>query len=113
MANYRFGAEIGGPVLGGVFAGIAVLAGMVRIQQLQATKFGGGAGSIGGGAGGAGGTSGAAYARGAATANSQQQMNVTLIGDSFSSNQVRGLVGQINSVAGDNLSIATKDEGAS
>ena len=40
--SYRFGAQIGGPVLGAAFAATAAAATLVQIQQLKAQNFGGG-----------------------------------------------------------------------
>jgi hypothetical protein len=57
VGAYAFGSNIGGPVLGGTFAGVAALAVASQIQAIQSQQFGGGGsvGSTGGGGGGAAG----------------------------------------------------------
>lgn len=52
MASFNFGAQIGGPVLGAVFAGAAIAAGAVQLATVNGTSMGGG-GSVSGGASGA------------------------------------------------------------
>lgn len=52
---YKFGANIGGPVLGGVMAAAAAAQGYARVQSIRSQTFGGGGG--GGGAAGGGSTS--------------------------------------------------------
>lgn len=38
--SFNAGAKIGGPILGGVFAATAIIAGMARVQALKSTQFG-------------------------------------------------------------------------
>jgi hypothetical protein len=103
------GIPVVGPALGAAAAGAAVLAGMVRLQKIQSTQFGGGGG--GGGGSGGGGYSGASAAADAANSPNggnrpNQQINITMMGDRFGQNQVRALIGQINSaVTNDNITL--------
>jgi hypothetical protein len=102
-SSYAWGSKIGGPIVGGAFAATAVLAGVVRAQQLMAAQPSGG--SIGGSYSGGGGATSAQSAAQQAGAAEQRNVNVTLYGDSFSGSQVRGLIGAINEQVGDNMSL--------
>jgi hypothetical protein len=91
-----------GVPMGIAAAAAATIAGMIRIQKIQATKFGGGGnasdspmtapsmGSAGGEQGGV---------------TYQNTVNVSLQGDRFSQQQVRQLVQQINEVQGSNVRV--------
>ncbi|UOF83023.1 tail length tape measure protein [Caudoviricetes sp.] len=102
-------STIPGPA--GIAAGVAaasaaVVAGMVRVQNISQTKFGGGGGgSAGGGSAGGGGGSGG---QAAPPPPRETNVNVTLVGERFSEQQVRSLVGAINNAAGDNVNLTTK-----
>lgn len=103
-SSYKFGAEIGGPIVGAAFAATAVLAGLVRAQQLVAARPpGSGGGSMPSGGGGGG--TGAVAARGASEESRTNNVNVTLYGDSFSGSQVRGMISMINDATDDNFSL--------
>lgn len=94
------GIPIVGPALGAAAAAAAVAAGMVRVQNIQATSLGGGSA---GGSGGGGG--GASSATAASQPMVQQQQNITLVGSSFSSSQVRGMISAINANLADNVNL--------
>ena len=98
------GIPIVGPALGAAAAAAAYAAGTIRVQQLSSAKFGSNSGA-GGGGGGGGGAAGAAGAAGAPPPAQQTNVNATLIGDSFSGDQIRGLIGQINNATGDNVQL--------
>lgn len=106
---YTRALEIPGIGLGlaPIAAASAIAGGMMRLQQIASTQFG--QSSVGGGAGGGaiagGGMSGAADAKESAAASSQSNVNVTLYGQGFSSDQVRGLIGAINDQTGDNMTL--------
>lgn len=108
-SSFAFGARIGGPVLGGVFAATAVAAGAVRASQLLSASptSGGNVGGSGGyndtsNVGGpGGGTSGAGV-------GASSQVNVSLYGERFGSDQVRGLIDAINAETKDGKKVTVK-----
>ena len=98
--SYKFGAKIGGPPLGAAFAATALAAGLNNVNNIKNTSFG----SAGGGAASTGGAEGlgpAAQQEVVQTTN----FDVTLQGDSFSGEQIRGLIGQINEATEDNVKL--------
>ena len=107
-SSFAFGARIGGPVLGGVFAATAVAAGAVRASQLLSASPSSG-GNIGSGGyndtsnvGGPGGnTSGAGV-------GASSQVNVSLYGERFGADQVRGLIDAINAETKDGKKVTVK-----
>jgi hypothetical protein len=90
------GIPVVGPALGAAAAGAAILAGMVRVQQIQSTSFGGGGGAGGGGAG-----PGVAGTPQPAEVINQTNVDVSLQGSSFTGDQVRGLISSINGAISD------------
>jgi hypothetical protein len=98
------GIPIVGPGLGAAAAAAAIAAGVANIQKIRQMQFGGGAASAGGGAsapaapaapGGGGGG-------GEATPVQTQNFDITLIGERFGANQVRGLIESLNESTDDN-----------
>ena len=90
-----------GPALGAAAAAAAVASGMAQVQKIQSTQFGGGGGASAAGVTGAG---------VAGTPQPQEviqttQFDVSLQGESFSGEQIRGLVGQINDATDDNIKL--------
>lgn len=107
-SSYAFGARLGGPVLGAAFAATAVVAGAVRASALIAAQpSGGNIGSLGSGytdtsnVGGPGGTSGAGV-------GASSQVNVSLYGERFGADQVRGLIDAINAETKDGKKVTVK-----
>lgn len=102
-AAYKWGTEFGGPLgpaLGAAWAATAVVAGLVRAQQIQSTQFGGGGNvSAGGGSGAPTGTSNSAPT--GPSPGSTSTVNVSMVGDRFGASQVRGLIDMINAEAKD------------
>ncbi|MEE8543236.1 MAG: hypothetical protein V3S94_05200 [Gammaproteobacteria bacterium] len=101
--SFNFGARIGGPILGAVFASIAAGVQFARIAQISSQQFqrgSSGAPSVatpsggapvppGGGGGGGGGGAGG------------QSVNISLVGDRFGRTQVRDLIEEINAAVAD------------
>jgi 6-pyruvoyl-tetrahydropterin synthase len=83
-----------GPALGTAAAAAAVLAGMVRVQQIQATTFG--SKSVGGGAGG-----GVAGTPQPQDVINTTNVDISLQGDRFGGDSVRSMLGAINSAIAD------------
>lgn len=81
-----------------------VASGLANVQKISSTSFGGGAGSVGGGGATAAGNP-AIAAEEAAPAPQIFQADITLAGDSFSADQVRGLIGAINDAQEDGMEI--------
>mgnify|MGYP000426175538 CR=1 FL=1 len=88
-------------------ANITLGLGLAAAAKIVATPYGGGGASAGGLSGGAGGGGGGNPMSGAQQANSmnpaQTNVNVSLYGDSFSAEQVRGLIGVINQQQSQNM----------
>ena len=104
------GIPIVGPALGAVAAAAAVAAGVVRVQKIQSTTMGGG----GGGASAAGGGGGVAAPSGptgqaaeVGPAAQTTNFDINLQGESFSGEQIRGLIGQINEATDDGVKLTT------
>jgi len=100
--NYKMGAAIGGPPVGAAFAAVAVAAGLSNVQKIASTSFGS--------RGGSGGSAGGAVAGGAEGGEAQQQtqttnFDISLQGESFSGEQVRSLIGQINEGTEDGVTL--------
>jgi len=104
-SSWKFGAALGGPAVGAAFAATAVMAGLVRAQQIMAAQPNGSGGIGSGGGGGGSSGAGAASATQQAAAAERRNVNVTLYGDNFSGTQVRGLIAAINEQTGDNMSL--------
>jgi hypothetical protein len=105
-SSFRFGAAIGGPVVGAAFAAAATAAGFVRLQQIKSTTFGSSSGGAGGGGGGR--NPGAQGGGEQAAPQINRQINVSLNGDRFSQTQVRALIGQINEATDDNTTLKSQ-----
>lgn len=93
--NAMAGIPYVGPALGAAAAAAAILAGGVRIQQIQSTNFG----SSGGPGNGAG--PGVAGTPQPAEVIQQTNVDVSLQGSNFSGDQVRGLISSINGAISD------------
>lgn len=111
-----------GPALGAAAAAAAVVAGLANVKRIQNTQFGGSSGGGGSGYGGAAagnGSSGSSqtpFPEGDPRNEQQQQqaqttqVNVTLQGNNFSRQQVRGLLGQIDEAVDDNATVNVVDQ---
>ena len=93
--NAMAGIPYVGPALGAAAAAAAILAGGVRIQQIQSTNFG----SSGGPGNGAG--PGVAGTPQPAEVIQQTNVDVSLQGSNFTGDQVRGLISSINGAISD------------
>jgi len=102
QASYNAMASIPyvGPALGAAAAATALAAGFTRVQQIQSTSFGSTSGGGGGGS-----VSGAAGTPQPQEVIQSTQFDVSLQGDSFSGEQIRGLIGQINAATDDNVKL--------
>lgn len=100
MSCFKFGAALGGPIVGAAFAATAVAAGMVQLQNIRSASFGGGGGVSSGGGGGATAASapmpGELNNRGIPTMQSQRVITVNIQGENFTRAQVQDLIDQIN-----------------
>lgn len=96
--NSLAGIPIVGPALGAAAAAAAIAGGVARIQQIQSTTMGGGGGV--GGVSAAGATAGG---EGGAEVINQTNVDVSLQGSTFSRDDVRGLINEINEQADDNF----------
>lgn len=90
-----------GPILGAAAAAAAIATGVSQINQIKGQSFGGGSGGGGGAIDGGGGAAGAEPQEVVQTTN----FDVTLQGDNFSGEQVRGLIGAINDETDDNVKL--------
>ena len=104
ISAYRVGSGIGGPVVGAAFAATAATATGVQIAKLASTSYGSGGGSVSAPPGGGGtvpDTQTGAQQGGQRNVN----LNLSLVGDSFSRQQVMGLgremVDEINNALDD------------
>jgi hypothetical protein len=87
-----------------VAAATVLAAGLNNVNNIRSTQFG----SAGGGAASTGGAAGLGSDGSTTAAPSVQQttnVDVTLMGDNFSGDQVRGLIGQINDATSDNVKL--------
>jgi hypothetical protein len=103
-ASFKWGAGIGGPPLGAAMAAASVAITAAQIKAIQSQTFGGGGG------GGAVASGGAVQAGGGAAQQQQQPadptlVNITLEGEVFGRDQVRGLIGQINEAVDDGFKL--------
>jgi hypothetical protein len=102
MASFKFGAEIGGPVLGGVMAAAAITAGMVQLATISGAQMGGGGSVSSGGAGSIGGVANPpTTVQNVANTNMEQTaptsvVNISIQGDNVSRQQIVDLIDQIN-----------------
>lgn len=107
LSSYAAGAKIGGPYLGAAYAATAAAATFAQIQQIRSSSFGG----AGGGANTFAGGVPAVRTTDAGNTGPQQpgqtvDINIAGSGNSFSIDQVRELIGQINEQAGDGVNLA-------
>ena len=102
--SYAFGASLGGPPLGAVFAGVAAAAEAVNIAAIASTSFGGG-GSVsnsGGSSAAVATTNSGSTTSGTSIAPSKQVfINLTSGTKLFTDTQVRDLLKQINDALSD------------
>lgn len=85
-------------------AGAAIVAGFARVQAIRSTTMGSSGGGSAGGGGGSYGSAGGSTER-TGQQNLTQQVNISMTGQTFTQEQVRGLVSAINGAAGDNVQI--------
>lgn len=107
--SYNAGSRIGGPPVGAAFAATAAAATASQINQIRSQSFGGGGNptTYSGGLpavrttqAGAGGTDGPV------NPSQRVDINITGTGNSFSAEQVRDLIRQINDQVGDGVNLA-------
>jgi hypothetical protein len=96
--NSLAGIPVIGPALGAAAAAAAIAGGVARIQQIQSTTMGGG-----GGVGGVSAAAATAGGEGGAEVINQTNVDVSLQGSTFSRDDVRGLINEINEQADDNF----------
>jgi len=95
------GIPIVGPALGAVAAAAAIAAGVSNAQRISSQSFGGG----GSGGGSVPSTSG--IQAGAQQVDPSTQVDITLQGDSFGAEGVRGLIAGINGALDDGVVLRT------
>lgn len=115
LSSYRFGAGLGGPILGATFAAVAAAASLANLNAIRSTSFGGG-GSAGASSGGAGavpvsppstadstsdtnGGGSGAVTQGTTTQRVDRLVNITLQGAQYSQEQVVQLAEQLAELA--------------
>ena len=91
--------------------GIIAAAGISQLATVQATKFGGGGGSISSGGGGAGGVGGGGTSAsgGGGTGGGGRDVNLTIVGDSISTEQVREIMERISDESDDGTRIRVNE----
>ncbi|MHC2315146.1 tape measure domain-containing protein [Bradyrhizobium diazoefficiens] len=108
--SYAFGASIGGPPLGVVFAGVAAAAQAANIAAIASTSFGS-SGSVSGGSGGDIGTTAPSDAQGPANVSNaggvKKTIHITVQGGYLSTGAVRDLIGQIQDAINDGTTLVT------
>jgi uncharacterized membrane protein len=107
-SSFAFGSKIGGPVLGAAFAATAVAAGAVRASMLLSAQPSGGGGNMGGGYADTSNIGGPGDRSPGAGVGASSQVNVSLYGERFGADQVRGLIDAINSEAKDGKKVTVK-----
>ncbi len=106
-SSYAFGARIGGPIVGAAFAATAVAAGAVRASMLLSAQPSGGGGNLSQGYNDTSNIGGPGEQRGAGVGASSQ-VNVSLYGERFGADQVRGLIDAINAETKDGKKVTVK-----
>lgn len=106
-SSYAFGSRLGGPILGAAFAATAVVAGAVRASQLMSAQPSGG-GNVGGGYTDTGNIGGPGGQTSGAGVGASSQVNVSLYGERFGADQVRGLIDAINAETKDGKKVTVK-----
>jgi len=89
------------PARAAVAAGIAITQGVARVAAIKKQKFGGGGATGGGGGGGGGSIPPQPDASTIGTTGGRQAANITISGDNFSGDGVRGLIDSINDALDD------------
>lgn len=97
QASYKWGAYLGGPVGGAAAAAASLVATGVQISNIASTQFG----SKSAPSTNTGGTTSAA----AVAPTTQQNVSISLTGDTFTRGQVTGLIDQINEAIADGAEI--------
>lgn len=114
LSSYRFGAGLGGPILGATFAAVAAAASLANLNAIRSTSFGGGGGG-GSSPGGSvtppstvaspgdsqptGDNSGSATTQGTTAQRADRLVNITLQGSQYSQEQVVQLAEQLAELA--------------
>jgi hypothetical protein len=109
LADKSVDLMFGGPGYRIAMASTVLGLGMAQAAKIASTPFGGGGGG-GGGGGSVGSSGGSAKSMssgegGGQNTGGQSNVRVNLYGSNFSADQVRGLIGAINSQAGDNMTL--------
>ena len=109
MSSFRFGSEIGGPILGAAFAATAIAAGIVQLQTIQSASFSGGGSVSSGGGGGPSGAPMPGELNNTGIPSMQsitpQQINISIEGEFVSRDAVLKLIDQINEARKDGATI--------
>ena len=114
LSSYRFGAGLGGPILGATFAAVAAAASLANLNAIRSTSFGGGGGG-GSSSGGSvtppstvaapgdsqptGDSNGSATTQGTTAQRADRLVNITLQGAQYSQEQVVQLAEQLAELA--------------
>ena len=114
LSSYRFGAGLGGPILGATFAAVAAAASLANLNAIRSTSFGGGGGG-GSSSGGSvtppstvaapgdsqptGDSNGSATTQGTTAQRADRLVNITLQGAQYSQEQVAQLAEQLAELA--------------
>lgn len=107
---YRFGANIGGPILGGVMAAAAAAQGYARVQQIRSQSFGGGGSAAGAAGSGGGGQVQAATSEAVrGTGGGGTIINIRGVDPSqiYTGEQIDGLISAINERGDQGMTIRT------
>ena len=115
LSSYRFGAGLGGPILGATFAAVAAAASLANLNAIRSTSFGGGGGGGGSSSGGSvtppstvaapgdsqptGDSNGSATTQGTTAQRADRLVNITLQGAQYSQEQVVQLAEQLAELA--------------
>lgn len=105
--SYNAGSRIGGPPVGAAFAATAAVATAAQINQIRSQSFGGGSNptTFSGGLPAVR-TVEAGQSAGPVNPSQRVDINITGSGNTFSVEQVRELIGQINDQLGDGVNLA-------
>lgn len=107
---YKFGANIGGPILGGVMAAAAAAQGYARVQQIRSQSFGGGGSAAGAAGSGGGGQVQAATSEAVrGTGGGGTIINIRGVDPSqiYTGEQIDGLISAINERGDQGMTIRT------
>lgn len=105
--SYNVGSRIGGPPVGAAFAATAAVATAAQINQIRSQSFGGGSNptTFSGGLPAVR-TVDAGQSAGPVNPSQRVDINITGSGNTFSAEQVRELIAQINDQLGDGVNLA-------